>query len=418
MAVEEKNFRRLNVHNGTDIDTSNLYVNSSTQIMEGKTDDTLGYKEFSNFKTLWKSGVITFASMCFSQLKANNVEHEYSTNLTQKLCYFIASVCNTMSFLALALMGVIQVFDIVILLSNITNKFVPWWFLFITVYIPCVMISIMAGILAWLVKRSFYDFHLHQGNIDQVPSTDSYRNVAAYLFCPIVDFLLPTSSPRTYFREKHYISYQCISSTRLLDALINHWLKYIFICLSQIFKSAFRLYLMFGEAGSHTFEGKLDFSYAKISPTRFNFEVISSVVIPLGWILENCFLYMYFIYDQGYFSVANLHFHYKGNASFQKPILRAFTLKYIRCLVKFCYCKMFTKRCCKIEEDNTSEIEKEDEIGEWVDLSGQEKYNLYKNINEANQNEDIEMNSLLSLDETEKAIFEMIKPSFPYYRNY
>ena len=79
---------------------------------------------------------------------------------------------------------------------------------------------------------------------------------------------------------------------------------------------------------------------------------------------------------------------------------------------------MLRKCCCKTEGDDARKIEKEDEIGKWVDLSGQEQYNLYKTKDSVNQNDDIELNSLLSLDETEKVVLDAIKQSFPYYRNY
>ena len=113
--------------------------------------------------------------------------------------------------------------------------------------------------------------------------------------------------------------------------------------------------------------------------------------------------------DEGYFSVANLHFQYKSNATF-----RLRTVKCTNCSKK-CSSK---GNSSQVDEDDATQMETDDELGEWVDLSGQKMYNLYNDKNNVIENDEIEMNSLLILDETEKVILDGIKQSFPYFRKY
>ena len=176
---------------------------------------------------------------------------------------------------------------------------------------------------------------------------------------------------------------------------------------------------MFGEISENIFADEIIFSYAKISPARYNFQLICSIVIPLGWILENIFLFLYFKYDQGYFTGANMHFQYKKTVRFRSPNLKALTTKCTTYLTKCAYEE--TPSGSHVKEDATTQLENEKTIGEWVDLSGQEKYNLYKHVNKFKQNscDDVETYSTSwNFDETEKLILNDIKHSFPYYRDY
>ena len=401
-----------------DYDTSNILLNSTTQNGENMDKHIAEIKEISTFQILWKSGVLSLASMSFCQLKTNNVLHEYSTDLRQKFFYLIASVGNTTSFTSIAVLGSVAVVDITILLSNKINHFVVLCFICAAINIP-----LMIKGMLWIVKRSLYDFDLldlHRKNIDRVPSKASFKNLLAFSTGPDKG-ILPTSSIDLYFKEKHYTSYQSTSSTELLNALINHWIYYIFCCIMICILSGFRLYLMFGKIGNPIFDDKIDFSYGETSPARYNFEAICCVVIPLGWLLENIFLYLYFKYDQGYFHGVNLHFHYKNDVRFDNPNLKVLTTK----------CKNFCAKCVSVEclnlhshtsigEDFTRKLKKVGEIGEWVDLSGQEKYNIYKNTLDSSQIvcDDTEIHSFFNLNEAETVIFDDIKRSFPYYRNY
>ena len=413
ISVVAKNNNKIALANVSNMDLLNTYANLSTQKMDNEQQEASEFKEISTFQILWKSGVISLAALSLCQLKYNNVQHEYSTSLLQKAFYLAASVCNTLSFSSIMLLGSVIIVDIVIMISNMTNGLVALSLFFTAICIPVTVKGLVR-----IVKRLFYDFHGNQKNIDEVPSVTSFKNLIAFLTGPDRG-VLPTSSMKLYFNEKHYTSYTCTSCTELLNAVINHWIYYIFCCIIISVLSAVRLYLMFGEISENIFADEIIFSYAKISPARYNFQLICSIVIPLGWILENIFLFLYFKYDQGYFTGANMHFQYKKTVRFRNPNLKALTTKCTTYLTKCAYEE--TSSGSHVKEDVTTQLENEETIGEWVDLSGQEKYNLYKHVSKFEQNgcDDVEIHSACwNLDETENLILNGITHSFPYYRDY
>jgi hypothetical protein len=100
----------------------------------------------------------------------------------------------------------------------------------------------------------------------------------------------------------------------------------------------------------------------------------------MGWIFSYVFLYLYFKYDKGYFSIANIYFEYNDHH----------------------------------EDDITSNLVTCDQpVGEWIDLSG-----LDQDV-ESNDGNEIDIDNFqnsLNLNEAENIIFEEIKRSFPFYR--
>ena len=408
--------RKLDQPNVTDIDLSNMYLNSSMITMQNTPSDAFGIKEISTFQILWKSGVISLVSISFCQLKMNSVQHEYSTSLLQKILYLIASVGNTIYFSSLVVMGFTTVVDILITISNITNGFVALCLLCFVMSMPPIMVKSFI----WVVKSIFYDFHLHQKNIDEVSVKTSFANLVAYFNGPDHG-ILPTSPIKLYFKEKYYTSYHSISSSKLLDAFINHWIYYIFWSIIISILSAFRLYLMFGKISETAFAHEIDFSYGGVNPSCYNFQIICSLGIPLGWILENVFLYLYFMYDQGYFTGLNIHFQYEKGVKFRNPNLNSLTQE----------CNSYIVNCgidrnsgnysaSQVKEDIRMKTEMEKNVGEWVDLSGQPKFNIYKDmiIFTEIRYDDIDTLRSYDLDESERAVFEEIKHSFPFYRYY
>ena len=86
-------------------------------------------EELINFDVLWKSGLISFLSLSYAQVKLNDVQHELSLDLKQWFLYILASMCNTASYGCLLVMLATNVFDFIPLASDwidMDDEDFPW----------------------------------------------------------------------------------------------------------------------------------------------------------------------------------------------------------------------------------------------------------------------------------------------------
>ena len=81
-------------------------------------DDICGIKNDMNFGFLWKSGMISLFSLSLAQLKLNNIQHELSIDVKQKLLYFMASVSNTVSYTSLLVLWATNFFDFIPIIKD------------------------------------------------------------------------------------------------------------------------------------------------------------------------------------------------------------------------------------------------------------------------------------------------------------
>ena len=160
-------------------------------------------------------------------------------------------------------------------------------------------------------------------------------------------------------------------------------------------------------------------SPSQINNTRFNFLTFCCFMIPLGWLLGNILLYLYFKSDDGYFNTANIEFQYNNGFSLNGVDERINHLK-----------KAFKslKRCCKksgTQDIPDSRIKEEVETmtssekslkGHWTDLNGQETFIMQRYLEKYFFMCSVDW-SIEDLEESEKMVFYDIKQSFGYYQN-
>jgi len=144
---------------------------------------------------------------------------------------------------------------------------------------------------------------------------------------------------------------------------------------------------------------KIDVFPSEISNARYILLIVCCFTVPIGWILSNVFLELYFKFDQGYFSVVNIQFHYKKGAILRGPIRQ------------WCREKINSIACCNCCK---KDLLKPALMGDWVDLSGQADTKNDYSV----EGDDSEIENLLNLDESDKIIFDQIKTSIPYYRKH
>ena len=135
---------------------------------------------------------------------------------------------------------------------------------------------------------------------------------------------------------------------------------------------------------------------SEISTARYNFMMFSCFSIPIGWILANVFLYLYFKFDSGYFTAVKLEFRYKNGVTLRDPIRL------------YCAEKMNKCACCACCRTNLLSPEA---MGDWVDTSSL----MDEKCESTDEDEESEIETLLNLDAPDKIIFDDIKDSIPYY---
>ena len=161
----------------------------------------------------------------------------------------------------------------------------------------------------------------------------------------------------------------------------------MYIC-GILFTSIFggvNLYRLHEDLYMENFPYNFGISPSEISPARRNFLILSCSAVVFGWIFSYIFLYLYFQFDDGFFTVADLQFEYDQTEIGEKR-----------------------------NENNLEESFK----GEWVDLSGEEEHKEDKKVNDDSMVEcnDSDFSRSIGLNESERSTFDEIKSTFRYYR--
>ena len=358
-------------------------------------DNICGIKDQFTFGILWKSGIISLLSLSLAQRRANDVQHELSIDTVQKIFYFMASVCNTLSHATLLVLFGTNMFDFLSIIrdtlyakgfSTATGVFVAVMFYFVWVLSPVLWIFAINIITKRICKNAPTSENVDtltetpEDNTDSCFTKVKWRLNCAYGFYNIQCLHLPTSlQPKFQFSiqqrriTSHHISYHTPNCPQLLTAFITQCIAYIITLVDAAFFGLLNLYLL-SEDGN--LEKLTNISPTNISSSRHTFLINCCVTIPLGLILSYLFLYLYFKFDGGYFRVSRLQYEY----SQRKPAV--------------------------------------ENIGEWVDLSGQEHSPDLNTNDTTDENKDVDFVVALNLNDSEKILFEEIKSSFPYYRKY
>ena len=391
-------------------DVSNDSLASSNRILTA--DEVCGIKKDISFEYIWKSGAISLLSISLAQLKLNYIQHEVSLSFEQKIFYYIACICNTASYASLMVLFATNLFDYIILsrdtlpfddditgflLRNGTSQ-VEFWSIYVLLLAPnvlrlttwigwslpkcCCNIDILPqdGIDKLDEVHEKMDFGTWKATIRSIFRT-SMLQVSGGAGLGYPQFLQLPTSQTLQTRFPYYfdcVSYNYRDSPQLLASFINQCTLFTLgLFMNSVFMAS-NIYLFSVNENFEVLSGLIDLSPSEVSPRRKNFVIFCCIVIPLGFILEYVFLYLYFKFDQGFFTVSKLQFFYTQDKS----------------------------------------IEKNRVTGYWIDLAaqdfdGEREFILY---DDHDCTEDSFVASL-SLSEDEKSLFEQIKKSVPYYHH-
>ena len=384
---------------------------NSTILNRLSSDDICGIREGVSFEFIWKSGVISLLSISLAQLKLNFLQHELSLDVTQKILYFLACISNTATYATLMVLFGTNLFDYIplsrdtlpyddditgFLLNHDTSQ-VEFWAIYVLLLSP--MILRFTTWIGWLLPKLCCGINiLPQENVDKLDEVHermdfetwatSIRSILRTSMLQISggaglgypQFLQLPTSQALQTRFPYYfdcVSYNFRESPQLLAAFVNQCTLFTLALFMNALFMASNIYLLSVNENFERLRDEIDLSPSEISGSRKNFVAFSCVVIPLGFVLEYVFLYLYFKFDRGFFTVAKLQFVYTKNKS----------------------------------------VGRNQVTGYWIDLSCQDRSPHDdpadgEPLDECN--EEAFMNSL-ELDETEKILFEDIKESIPYY---
>ena len=346
-------------------------------------EDICGLDKIIVFRTLWKSGAISLFSLSWAQYKANNVQHELCITRLQKILYFLSSACNTFSYTALVVLFATNLSEFAILIADTYHKYLYLCVASLALFVPL----ITRGIIV-VLKKLFgmcCTFSWETGD-EIITSGNGMLDLLNTKF-----FLLPTSqTPQNRFSyfwkcflpfyDEVQMSYHTKDCPYLLTGFIDQCFSYIICFTYTSILGLLKLHLLHGSESLENLRNEVDISPTVISRARYQLLLSSCFVIPFGWVLGYVFLFLYFRYDEGYFSVSKLYFEYNSS------------------LVS------------EVEKYSPTENES---VGEWVDLSGQEEsaHECYED-----ESTEITFENLLNLTESDNRTFKEIKDSFPYYR--
>ena len=363
----------------------------------------------TDFAILWKSGLLSFLSLSYAQAKLNDIQHELSLDLKQRILYYLASICNTISYGSLLVLFATNVFDFIPLardwideendeensswLLNLGSSKVELFVLFIFTLYPLIANSVKRAIKLLFIK------HLKDevkpdilAETSDIPECNSIGRCLKSTFQSFVTHMsgftgvfhfkflqLPTSQSFQYKNtfDFHSVSYNCRVSVQLLSSFLNQCFLYIVLLTSIICLGGTNLYLLHFDENLEELK-KIDrISPSLVSQSRRIFIILCCITIPGGFFLGNVFLNLYFKYDRGFFTVSQLHFQYTPN------------------------------------EDN-------EVTGSWIDLNGQENHLAKSNeliLTHDEKAQEGYYRMCLSLNEIESQLFDEIKESFPYYQS-
>ena len=341
-------------------------------------------------------------SLCVASVGANDVQHEYSITTVQRICYFLASVFLNASSPFGAVLCFTIILELIILLWNIDVKLI-----FLGLFCTLIVTLTLQRFLVWILRSLVFKLASisdNEDNVDKLPSDPSFGkfgNLPLFIFSQEMHRLPTSENIRTYFNRKFYISYNSMNSPALLSGFVNRCIFIIVWCIMLCGLKLIQLCVL--NHFSHIFP-------TDISLARKTLLTICCFGTPLCWFLENLFLFLYFKYDEGFFTVANLQFKYNCDLALQDSDMTGLVKKTLSS-VKKCVC-----------EENSVKGEKNKKLdqklmGHWIDLSWQIDNNSDSiSSNSYHELDDSEVENALNLDESEHYLFEEIKMSIPYYR--
>ena len=158
----------------------------------------------------------------------------------------------------------------------------------------------------------------------------------------------------------------------------------------------------------------MDISPTGISHVRYIFWLFGCFAVPLGWVLGNLFLYLYFKFDDGYFSGVKMEFRYNDDICVRNRNLTRSKIKFLSIFNRCVYGEICTKPMLnKYQHDVMAKLDK-NSLGQWVDLESEENH-FQMETTELLQDEE-EPIEFVDIEETKSTPIEEIRNSIPYYR--
>ena len=438
-AATETVFYIDNSFNSSEVTTETSNTTALIKVIQ-HLDETFVFSTFS------KSFLASLLALSMSQVNMNAIQHEKSISMTQFACYAAASIFNTISYSLVIIFCITIALDLYILFGQgfvlnylSTNKTTSIFLqhpldkvYFITAPpLCCILIVISQPIFRKFAFRCRKKFKTDRDKIF-VKETPFLG-----LFSLSSNFLPPSQTPLSNRKLTTYISYNYKYSLNLRYAYYKQTVSYIHGLQRVIEVGCGKIIILFllqrGIIGNKIAWKQivtLSTSPSAVSPARYNLMIFGIIFIPLGYVLSLVFVYLYFKFDNGFFSISNIEFEFDNNRMLQCSTRHAlkdcFKIKnrslsdqgpaqssgseHSDSVIEQCKCQV------NIEENNY-----EGSIGEWVDLNGLNRHGNKHAIKEdiKDNDENDELFTILSLDESEKNLLEEeIKHSFPYYRSY
>ena len=100
---------------------------SITLLLAGS-NSSAEYDEYLTFRTLGVSGLASVTALTLSQVKINDIFHEFTLSQSQKLVYTLASLINTLSHTTLLVFICTIMFDHVFFIAAKTKVDVSFWY--------------------------------------------------------------------------------------------------------------------------------------------------------------------------------------------------------------------------------------------------------------------------------------------------
>ena len=391
--------------------TLDVHTNRISKAVMEREKDVCKLDSVSSFGVLWKSGFTSLMTFTTAFYIENSLQHELSLGFLQKLFYRAASFCSAWTFFAIALLMLTAINDIIMILTvgwgilDVWNVIVGtmelcilWCILVIGTFF---LIKFFVTIWNYIITRFMLKTCIGE-HVDNLWSNTSIGYTFVYFYALLESFRLPPShAMRPGFRRRYQLSYHHKNSPQLINSYIRHYILISFTTFTCALWLGFSMLLITYNETLSRISVKIDIYPSEISDARFRFLVLSCITIPIGFILANVFLYLYFKFDGGFFSGVNIQFHYKWDKKSK--------LKLREPCVANCLKMSNSVACCGCCEVTLLDPAK---MGDWVDITS-----LEKDENDfANDAKESEIENRLNLSQSERMLFEGIKKSIPFYR--
>ena len=389
------------------------------------------------FNTLWKSGLTGLLALSSAQFKINAIQHQLSLNLTQKICYLVACILNTLSYLSLSVVITTHILDVLILkdLYGDIGNFVEFIIIIVMMMVWGYFVPSLIKFIEHFINRMLKNNESLSPNTGKILANDLFW--MKILLQPMY-FYLPTSQTPEFQRigKIRHMTYNHKNSSNLKSAFIHQCFQFIIWCTLASVLGIIYLVLLFEDETIMKLPSVNGISPSKISRARKKLLIFSSISIPLGWLLSYFFLYLYFSNDNGYFAIAAAEFEYKddcvlsdSNAKCYKNYLcigRKEILTHNSCWPKSCNCNHAEDINKTSRKNNSNEVvnihveksQNEHSIGDWIDLYITDRIeDINSERNRIEVEEENQLENLLCLDQEEQRLFlAEIRNSFPYFR--